>query len=168
MKTDTARMRLPIKIGMYLLSLWLLFILIFVNKISLDLCIDCSFANKQELLKILKANILPAICVVLLLGSFFCYLWFRHLISGAQEGPKTILTLEDKNSEHLVFLATYVVPLVGFGLDNVRQMINLGITLILLGVLYVRTNLFYANPTLSLLGSVAQTLPPELLASGHE
>ena len=145
-------MRLPIKVGMYLLSLWLLLVLIFVNKISLDLCIDCSFANKHELLEILKANILPAICVALLLGSLLCYLWFRHLIGGAQEGPKTILTLEDKNSEHLVFLATYVVPLVGFGLDNVRQMVNLGITLTMLGVLYVRTNLFYANPTLSLLG----------------
>lgn len=152
MKTDTARMRLPIKVGMYLLSLWLLLVLIFVNKISLDLCIDCSFANKHELLEILKANILPAICVALLLGSLLCYLWFRHLIEGAKEGPKTIVTLEDKNSEHLVFLATYVVPLVGFGLDDARQMINLGITLTLLGVLYVRTNLFYANPTLSLLG----------------
>lgn len=152
MKTDTARMRLPIKVGMYLLSLWLLLVLIFVNKISLDLCIDCSFANKHELLEILKANILPAICVALLLGSLLCYLWFRRLIGGAKEGPKTIVTLEDKNSEHLVFLATYVVPLVGFGLDDARQMINLGITLTLLGVLYVRTNLFYANPTLSLLG----------------
>ena len=80
MKTDTARMRLPIKVGMYLLSLWLLLVLIFVNKISLDLCIDCSFANKHELLEILKANILPAICVALLLGSLLCYLWFRHLI----------------------------------------------------------------------------------------
>jgi hypothetical protein len=59
---------------------------------------------------------------------------------------------EDKNSEHLVFLATYVIPLVGFKLDSMRDSINLGITLLLLGVIYVRTNLFYANPTLSLLG----------------
>ena len=94
MKTDTARMRLPIKVGMYLLSLWLLFVLIFVNKISLDLCLSCSFASKHELLAILMANLLPTICVALLLGSFLCYLWFRHLIRGAQEGPKTILTLE--------------------------------------------------------------------------
>jgi len=152
MRIDEKRMRLPIKVGMYLLSLWLLFLLIFVNKISVDICFECNFATGHELLQILGANVLPAICVALLFCSFCCYLWFRRLINGAQEGPLTILTIEDKNSEHLVFLATYVVPLVGFGLDNVRQMVNLGITLALLGALYVRTNLFYANPTLSLLG----------------
>jgi hypothetical protein len=41
---------------------------------------------------------------------------------------------------------------VGFSLENSRQIINLGITLGIIGTIYVRTNLFYANPTLSLLG----------------
>lgn len=152
MKTSTARMHQPIKIGMYLLSLWLLFVLIFVNKVSIDLCLDCKFANKQELFEIASTNVLPLICIGLLLVSVACYFRFRYLIAGAQDGPLCIESIEDKNAEHLVFLATYVVPLVGFGLDNVRQMINLGITLFLLGALYVRTNLFYANPTLALLG----------------
>lgn len=152
MKTSSANMRQPIKIGMYLLSLWLLFVLIFVNKVSIDICLDCRFANRQELIEIAKANVLPMICVGLLLISIACYFRFRYLIAGAQDGPMVIESIEDKNAEHLVFLATYVVPLVGFGLDNVRQMINLGITLCLLGALYVRTNLFYANPTLALLG----------------
>lgn len=152
MRTSSAQMRLPIKVGMYLLSLWLLFALIFVNKVSIEICLDCKLANRLELIEILKANVLPFICAGLLLVSIACYLRFRHLIAGAQDGPMVIKSIEDKNAEHLVFLATYVVPLVGFGLDNVRQMINLGITLGLLGALYVRTNLFYANPTLALLG----------------
>lgn len=152
MKTSSTHMHQPIKIGMYLLSLWLLFVLIFVNKVSLDICFDCKLANKQELIEITKTNALPLICVGLLLVSIACYFRFRYLIAGAQDGPVAIESIEDKNAEHLVFLATYVVPLVGFGLDNVRQMINLGITLCLLGALYVRTNLFYANPTLALLG----------------
>lgn len=152
MKTSGAQMHQPIKVGMYLLSLWLLFVLIFVNKVSIDICLDCKFANEQELIEIVKANVLPLICVGLLLVSLACYFRFRYLIAGAQEGPLIIESIEDKNSEHLVFLATYVVPLVGFGLDSFRQMINLGITLCLLGALYVRTNLFYANPTLALLG----------------
>lgn len=152
MKTDDSRMHWPIKVGMYLLSLWLLFVLIFVNKVSIDICLDCNFANKQELTEIAKANVLPIICIGLLLVSLICYIYFRYLIAGAQDGPLCVESIEDKNAEHLVFLATYVVPLVGFGLDNVRQMINLGITLCLLGALYVRTNLFYANPTLALLG----------------
>jgi hypothetical protein len=152
MRTSAAHMHQPIKVGMYLLSLWLLFVLIFVNKVSIEICLDCKLANRLELIEILKANVLPLICAGLLLVSIACYFRFRHLIAGAQDGPIVIESIEDKNAEHLVFLATYVVPLVGFDLDNDRQIINLSITLCLLGALYVRTNLFYANPTLALLG----------------
>ena len=141
-----------IKFGMYILSLWLLFVLIFVNKISLEICFSCKFATWQELKAIVLANWLPIICVLLLLISFLFYLYFVHLINGAKDGPFVLDDVENKNSEHLVFLATYVIPLVGFGLETARQIINLSITLTILGLIYVRTNLFYANPTLSLLG----------------
>jgi hypothetical protein len=73
-------------------------------------------------------------------------------LAGSAIGPYRLVNVESKGSEHLVFLATYVIPLVGFSLENTRQMINLGITLGIIGVIYVKTNLFYANPTLSLLG----------------
>jgi hypothetical protein len=141
-----------IKSGMYLLSLWLLFVLIFVNKVSIDICLDCSFADGAKLLEIAKANYLPIACIVMLLLSAGFYFSFAHLIRGAKDGPYKVAEIEDKNAEHLVFLATYVIPLVGFGLESVRQIINLSITLTLLGAIYIRTNLFYANPTLSLLG----------------
>ena len=137
---------------MYLLSLWLLFVLIFVNKVSVELCWTCPFASKSELIKIAEANYLPIACISMLLLSTPFYLYFSSLIKGAKSGPFEILEIEDKNAEHLVFLATYVIPLVGFGLENSRQIINLSITLVLLGAIYIRTNLFYANPTLSLLG----------------
>lgn len=141
-----------LKIGMYLLSLWLLFVLIFVNKISIDICFQCSLASRKELIEILKNNFLPLICVLCLFFSSFFYFRFKYLINGSAQGPKIITEIQDKGAEHLVFLATYVIPLVGFALENVRQIINLGITLVILGAIYIRTNLFYANPTLSLLG----------------
>lgn len=141
-----------LKFGMYLLSLWLLFILIIVNKINIEICLSCRFANTNEILKILENNILPLSCIIFLSISFIFYFYFKHLINGAKNGPYEIIDIEDKSSEHLVFLATYVIPLVGFSLDDIRQIINLYITLIILGAIYIRTNLFYANPTLSLLG----------------
>lgn len=148
----TTRMGRLIKSGMYLLSLWLLFVLIFVNKISIDICFECPFADGTKLMEIVRDNYLPIACVVMLLISAGFYFSFLHIIRGAKEGPYKVVELEDKNAEHLVFLATYVIPLVGFGLDSARQIINLSITLVLLGAIYIRTNLFYANPTLSLLG----------------
>lgn len=141
-----------IKFGMYILSLWLLFVLVFVNKVFVEICFECKFASAAELKSILINNWLPIICVLLLLISVLFYIYFVHLINGAKEGPYILNDVENKNSEHLVFLATYVIPLVGFGLETVRQIINLLITLTILGLIYVRTNLFYANPTLSLLG----------------
>lgn len=88
----------------------------------------------------------------MLATSAVFYMAFVRIISGAKDGPIKIEELEDKNAEHLVFLATYIIPLVGFSLESPRQMINLGITLALLGAIYIKTDLFYANPTLSLLG----------------
>lgn len=141
-----------IKSGMYLLSLWLLFVLIFINKVSIDICLACKFADGPQLWEIAKANSLPLACIGMLLISGCFYIAFARLIRGAKDGPYKVTEIEDKNTEHLVFLATYVIPLVGFGLESVRQIINLSITLVLLGAIYIRTNLFYANPTLSLLG----------------
>jgi hypothetical protein len=152
MNSDTPRVGRLLKIGMYLLSLWLLFVLIFVNKIKLNICFDCSFASKKELLEIAIVNYLPLICVGLLLISIIFYFRFKFLINGSKQGPKSVDAIENKGAEHLVFLATYIIPLVGFALENNRQVINLGITLFILGAIYVKTNLFYANPTLSLLG----------------
>ena len=152
MNPKSPKVGLCLKIGMYLLSLWLLFVLIFVNKIKLDLCFGCSIATKKELLEIATVNYLPLICVGLLLISLIFYFRFKFLINGSKQGPKLIESIENKGAENLVFLATYIIPLVGFALENSRQVINLGITLIILGTIYVKTNLFYANPTLSLLG----------------
>lgn len=139
---------------MYLMSLWLLFVLVIVNKADVDvnICLDCSLLPWPDISKFAQRNILPIVCVVMLATSAVFYMAFVRIISGAKDGPIKIEELEDKNAEHLVFLATYIIPLVGFSLESPRQMINLGITLALLGAIYIKTDLFYANPTLSLLG----------------
>jgi hypothetical protein len=152
MHSSNPRVGVVLKTGMYVLSLWLLFLLIFVNKVDVPICFKCKIVSKDELLGIAKLNIMPIICVALLIISMFFQIWFKYLINGAKAGPYQITGVESKGSEHLVFLATYVIPLVGFSLENSRQIINFGITLGIIGAIYVRTNLFYANPTLSLLG----------------
>ncbi|MFZ6845542.1 anti-phage protein KwaA [Undibacterium sp. RuTC16W] len=152
MGTNQIRMGRLIKVGMYLLSLWLLLVLIFVNKIDVDLCFDCKFANLRQLGAIASKNHMPLICVIVLLVSVGFYIAFIRIIEGAKNGPFKVIEIEDKTADHLVFLATYVIPLLSFNLDTLRQIVSLVITLLLIGAIYVRTNLFYANPTLSLLG----------------
>lgn len=152
MDTSPIRMSRLIKVGMYLLSLWLLLVLIFVNKIDIDLCFGCKFASWAELSAIAAKNYLPSMCVAVLVVSLAFYAVFTRIIQGAKDGPFKVVEIEDKSADHLVFLATYVIPLLSFSLDTPRQVVSLVITLTLIGAIYVRTNLFYANPTLSLLG----------------
>lgn len=56
------------------------------------------------------------------------------------------------NYEHLTFLATYIIPLITFDFEKERYVIVLAVLLIIMGVIYIKTDLFYANPSLALLG----------------
>ncbi|RKQ61350.1 hypothetical protein C8E02_1121 [Vogesella indigofera] len=139
------------KVGLYLISISLLFVFVIILKIDIPLCIgfDCVFLSTTS---ILKANIIPIICFVLLLLALFSYQKFKFDLSGATEIPFQAKNVEGLNYEHLTFLATYVIPLVSFDFDDARYLIVLGVLLVIMGVIYVKTDLFYANPSLALLG----------------
>ena len=110
MDKSPIRMSRLIKVGMYLLSLWLLLVLIFVNKIDIDLCFTCKFASWAELGAIAAKNYLPLLCVGVLIVSLAFYAVFARIILGAKDGPFKVIEIEDKSADHLVFLATYVIP----------------------------------------------------------
>jgi len=65
--------------------------------------------------------------------------------------PFKITEIQSIDYEHLTFLTTYIVPLVCFNFIDARYQIVLIILLIVIGAIYIRTDLFYANPTLALL-----------------
>jgi hypothetical protein len=87
-----------------------------------------------------------------LLYCSFAYFRFDFDLKGATEIPFEIRKIEDINYEHLTFLATYVVPLISFDFGSGRQMIVLALLLVVMGIIYIKTDLFYANPSLALLG----------------
>lgn len=60
--------------------------------------------------------------------------------------------IKNGNFEYLTFLTTYIIPLVCFDLGKPNECILLVVLLILLGVIFIRTNLYYTNPALCLLG----------------
>ncbi len=139
------------KIDMYLMSLGLLFIFFII--ITIDLNIFVGEENKFiGLLVLIKNNLLPLISVVLLLYIFFAYKRFSYDLKGSGEIPFEITKVKGVNYEHLTFLATYLVPLISFDFDSYRQLIVLAMLLMVMGVIYIKTDLFYANPSLALLG----------------
>lgn len=62
-----------------------------------------------------------------------------------------VIEIENVEYEHLTFLATYIIPLVCFQLENLRYVVVLIILLVVIGCIHIRTDMFYANPTLALL-----------------
>lgn len=139
------------KFELYILSLWLLFLLIIVVTIDVPVCFkpDCHFIGLPALA---VRNVVPAVALLLIgLGALY-YLRFNYKIAGSKSIPVEVSSVEDINYEHLTFLTTYIIPLICFNLTSARYLIALGLLLIVIGVIYVKTDKFYANPTLAVLG----------------
>lgn len=140
------------KVGLYLISLWLLFVSVIIITIQLPVCFgdDCQFIGFTE---ILATNMVPLICVFFIVISWIYYLkGFKRDLKRSTSNPFRITKVQSINYEHLTFLATYIIPLISFKFDEVRFLIVLAILLIAMGMIYIKTDLFYANPSLALLG----------------
>jgi hypothetical protein len=139
------------KFQLYILSLGLLFLFFIILTVDMPLCFskNCKFIGFSELF---FSNVIPTISIILLICCFCIFEKFKYDISGTHELPFQIKTLESMSYDHLTFLATYLIPLISFDLSDCRQLIVLFLLLIVMGGIYVKTDLFYANPSLALLG----------------
>ncbi len=139
------------KFELYIMSLWFLFFLIIVITIDIPICFEnnCEFIGFE---KVIKKNIVAITSLAFLISGIFFYFRFDYRVSGSKSLPSKITKIEDMNYEHLTFLTTYIIPLICFNLASTRYLIALGLLLIIIGVIYVKTDKFYANPTLAVLG----------------
>lgn len=139
------------KFELYIISLWLLFVLMIVVKVNFPVCFgaDCHYIGTWELV---SNNVLPIISVFFILAVGICFARFRYRVQSNVGLPVIAKNVEDLSYEHLTFLTTYIVPLICFNLDNVRYIIALFVLLFVIGQIYVKTDKFYANPTLAILG----------------
>jgi len=155
MKTSTRSSLL--KFELYIVSLWLLFFLIIVIKAEFPICFGsgCQFIGFSQLF---FNNTLPTASLILLLLGWLFYARFKFRINGSLNLPVQPEKIEDLNYEHLTFLTTYIVPLICFNLDSLRYTTALLIILIVIGVIYVKTDKFYANPTVAILGFKLYTI----------
>lgn len=139
------------KFELYILSLWFLFLLIIIVTVDIPFCYggDCRFIGFSSLL---KRNIISVIAFVFLLFGTVYYFRFDYRITGSKSIAARVVKIEDVNYEHLTFLTTYIIPLICFNLTSVRYLLALGVLLFIIGVIYIKTDKFYANPTLAVLG----------------
>lgn len=140
------------KIELYIISLWFLFFLIIVVTIK----VPVSFGGSWQFIgftELLRTNIVPFVSSFFLLVGIISYSRFNYMFEGGSQNiPDKIVEIEDVNYEHLTFLTTYIIPLICFNLGSTRYVIALALLLVVIGIMYVKTDKFYANPTLSVLG----------------
>lgn len=139
------------KVDLYILSLGLLFIFLIIIAVEPPAS-PFSVKDAESWKEFAMINPLPVVSTLGLLYCLLAYKRFDFDLKGATEIPFQLKKLENINYEHLTFLATYVVPLISFDFGSGRQIVVLLCLLTVMGVIYIKTDLFYANPSLALLG----------------
>lgn len=138
-----------LKLDLYILSLWLLFFLLFVNKVRVPLdTITCH--------RILSENWIAIMCLSGMAYGGYAFWQFKHRVIGSsKQGPWEIVDIDHISFENLSFLATYIVPLLcfdlDFHLDEGRNALMLLLVLVAIGAVYIKANLYYTNPSLALM-----------------
>lgn len=143
-----------IKIELYLLSLTFLFMMVILINLKIPICLgkSCELINFSEFLSLLRENI-PSIISIIFLGA--CWVSskkIQHKIQGASLNPKKIIEIKDLSYENLSFFITYIIPFSTLSLGSVRYTIVLSFLLSIIGIMLIKTNKFYLNPTLAIFG----------------
>jgi len=137
-----------VKIEIYFLSLSLLFFLLLCKSISFPFDISDSWTFKGWNCSLLVS----LLCFVSLIICLIIWKRFdRSITDNCGDIQVEVSSVDNINYEYLTFLTTYIIPLVCFDTGNIRDCIVMMLLLVIIGLLAVKTNVYYLNPTLALL-----------------
>lgn len=137
------------QIKLYVLSLTFLFIIIFI--ISLDLN-ACGIQTSCSIVDMIKSNWLSAIMLALIVYCEILRREFEFSLKGNTTDTLEIIECRSESYEHLTFLSTYIIPFLGFSFDSVMKISAYIFLLVIIGVILIKTEKIYANPTLAIFG----------------
>ena len=142
------------KIGLYVLSLLVLFVFIIFLTVDVPLCLGerCDFVGFSALADITWKNFSSILSLFGLVAGVYFYFRFENEVKGSSLDVMTIEKSSSESYEHLVFLATYILTFIGFTFDEPRKTIAYFLLLAVIGLIFIKTDKYYANPTLALLG----------------
>jgi hypothetical protein len=146
-----------IKVMLYILSLWLLFIsLLIMSYDSLMLENILLAISDRDLIKLFESMkvrnyVFLVSGLFILSGGIILWLLANSFRGGWSVNCK-VSDVTNESHEHLEFLATYVMPLVFTDVNSKRTVLNLALMITAIGAIYVKTNKFYSNPSLAILG----------------
>lgn len=148
---STERNRTYLKLRFYIMSLWLLFVIICLLTVDIPISFapDATFIGVVPLL---KRNILPLISIILAMISWLLACLTDYEWAGTYNPPYTIESVKNENYEYLTFLTTYIIPLACVDLNNIRYILVVAVLLFFIGLIFIRMDLYFGNPTLAFMG----------------
>lgn len=139
-----------LKLSLYLISLWMLLFMLIILKADVT---NFEWPMTNLLFKqVIKKNTFSLFCLLLIILGIIGYILFLDSLNNVKNLPVEIEECESVNYENLSFLATYIIPLVCFPMDTERQIFVMFSVIIFIGCIFVKTNLYYTNPSLVLFG----------------
>jgi uncharacterized membrane protein HdeD (DUF308 family) len=80
----------------------------------------------------------------------------------------TVVKIEFRTADVAAYVVTYLLPFLGVFGDGWRDVLALGLFIVLIGVIYVNSGMLYINPLLALLGYHLLLVGATTLAQGQE
>lgn len=133
------------------MSFWIFFLLLIIVTIDIPLYWgkNCEFIGFANLLTINNIVAFGSV-FMLLLGGLFYYQFLNKLKSDL-DLPVTITSIENINYEYFALLIT-IISLIAFDFTTIRGLILLTVLLVVLCAIFIKTELFFSNPSFALLG----------------
>lgn len=143
--------RIKLKIQFYIMSLCLLFFLLFLLTVDIPICFekDATFIGWIPLL---ERNWIALLSLLLTFTGLVLAFLMKYKWRGVANPPYKINQISNENYEYLTFLTTYIIPLICIDFNNKRNLLILVILIIIIGYIFVKMDLYYGNPALALMG----------------
>ena len=139
------------KIELCFISLSVLFLLLVIKTIDIPIYLgaDMAFVGWKYLL---VNNIFTILFLILFIASLIMKARFGKSLQGDTCISSKICNVTNLNYNYLMFFTTYIIPLICFDVQETRDCVLLLVLLIILCALFLKTNVYYQNPILALMG----------------
>ena len=141
------RQRKWLKIQFHLMSLTLPFLLACI--MTIDVC-----PKGDSLISCIMNNLFPIIAGLMVVLGLISSRIFVHVSKGGANPPYSLQYLKSEKYNYLIFPTSCIIPLIcfGFGYDILGSIVLFIVLLLIIWFVLLKTDLYYGNPMLALLG----------------
>ncbi len=148
------RLRIGARFSLFIVSyLPLIFIMCFVQIYSYSEYLQWggfTIAALQEFVKYF--GVVFVLIVLSVFGTFGFFIFLKNVDRRCTTSGRTIkvVDIENKNSESISYLFTYVIPFVFQDLSTLTNVVSISILLMVTCLIYINSSMILINPTISM------------------